>query len=120
MAPACAGESPAAVGDPAPAARAGQYPFTDHAMVAGQRAVAVLIPLHPLRDWRWPGKRTSPSLPLSTPGTGEFWPGKLVAFVVVMLAAGLPGWAVLARSLAASCPAWSFVVVLLATALPVT
>jgi hypothetical protein len=63
---------------------------------------------------------------LAEPGYGRMLAGKLVAFALVMLAAGLHGWAVaagrrtLARSLAVSSLAGSFVVVLLATALPVT
>ena len=63
---------------------------------------------------------------LSEPGYGRMLAGKLVAFSLVMLAAALHGWAIaagrrtLARSLAVSSLAGSFVVVLLATALPVT
>src|SRR5674476_792145 len=63
---------------------------------------------------------------LAEPGYGCMLAGKLVAFALVMLAAGLHGWAIaagrgtLAHSLAMSSLAGSFVVVLLATALPVT
>jgi uncharacterized membrane protein len=63
---------------------------------------------------------------LAEPGYGRMLAGKLVAFALVMLAAGLHGWAIasgrqtLARSLAVSSLAGSFVVVLLATALPVS
>jgi uncharacterized membrane protein len=63
---------------------------------------------------------------LAEPGYGRVLAGKLTAFVLVMLAAGLHGWAIsagrptLARSLAVSSLVGSFVVVLLATALPVS
>ena len=63
---------------------------------------------------------------LAEPGYGRMLAGKLVAFALVMLAAGLHGLAIsagrrnLARSLVVSSLAGSFVVVLLATALPVT
>lgn len=61
---------------------------------------------------------------LGEPGYGRTLAGKLVAFVLVMLAAGLHGWAngvgrrTLARSLAVASLVGSLVVVLLATALP--
>lgn len=61
---------------------------------------------------------------LAEPGYGRTLAGKLVAFVLVMLAAGLHGWAngvgrrTLARSLAVASLVGSLVVVLLATALP--
>lgn len=61
---------------------------------------------------------------LGDPGYGRTLAGKLVAFVLVMLAAGLHGWAngvgrrTLARSLALASLLGSLVVVLLATALP--
>lgn len=63
---------------------------------------------------------------LGDPGYGRTLAGKLVAFVLVMLAAGLHGWAngvgrkTLARSLALASLTGSLVVVLLATALPVS
>ena len=63
---------------------------------------------------------------LGDPGYGRTLAGKLVAFVLVMLAAGLHGWAngvgrrTLARSLALASLIGSLVVVLLATALPVS
>jgi len=61
---------------------------------------------------------------LGEPGYGRPLAGKLVAVVLVMLAAGLHGWAngvgrrTLARSLAVASLVGSLVVVLLATALP--
>ena len=63
---------------------------------------------------------------LGEPGYGRTLAGKLAAFVLVMLAAGLHGWAnargrrVLARALAVSSLVGTFGVVLLATALPVS
>ncbi len=63
---------------------------------------------------------------LGDPGYGRLLAGKLVAFVLVMLAAGLHGWAngvgrrSLARALAVASLCGSLVVVLLATALPVS
>src|SRR5690606_41307134 len=63
---------------------------------------------------------------LADPGYGRLLAGKLTAFVLVMLAAGLHGWAngagrpALARALAVSSLLGSLVVVLLATALPVS
>jgi len=61
---------------------------------------------------------------LAEPGYGRTLAGKLVAFLLVMLASGLHGWSqgaghrTLARSLAVASLVGSLVVVLLATALP--
>lgn len=63
---------------------------------------------------------------LAEPGYGRMLAGKLTAFVLVMLAAALHGWATgagrrtLARALAVSTLVGSVGVVLLATALPIT
>jgi len=63
---------------------------------------------------------------LADPGYGRTLAAKLVAFVLVMIAAGAHGWAmadgrrVLARSLAIASLVGSLVIVLLATALPRT
>ena len=63
---------------------------------------------------------------LADPGYGRTLAAKLVAFALVMLAAGGHGWArgngrpVLARSLAISSLIGSLAIVLLATALPVS
>ncbi|WPF81402.1 hypothetical protein SANBI_002694 [Sanguibacter sp. 4.1] len=63
---------------------------------------------------------------LAEPGYGRMLAGKLTAFVLVMLAAALHGWAngagrrTLARALAVSSLVGSVGVVLLATALPIT
>lgn len=63
---------------------------------------------------------------LADPGYGRMLAGKLTAFVLVMLAAGLHGWAngaghpTLARSFAVASLVGSLGVVLLATALPTT
>ena len=63
---------------------------------------------------------------LADPGYGRTLGAKLVAFALVMLAAGAHGWAmgsgrqVLARSLAIASLVGSLAIVLLATALPTT
>ncbi|GEN81365.1 hypothetical protein [Actinotalea fermentans] len=84
------------------------------AFVPLQLATGVLLAAHKGVTWA----------SLADPGYGRLLAGKLVAFVLVMLAAGLHGWAngvgrrTLARALAVGSLAGSFVVVLLATALP--
>jgi len=63
---------------------------------------------------------------LAEPGYGRTLTGKLVAFLLVMLASGLHGWLqgsghrALARSFAVASLVGSLVVVLLATALPIS
>jgi uncharacterized membrane protein len=92
----------------------------------GIATVAVLIPLQVATGVALARHKGVTVASLTEPGYGRMLAGKLVAFALVMLAAGLHGWAVaagrrtLARSLAVSSLAGSFVVVLLATALPVT
>ena len=88
--------------------------------------MAVLIPLQLATGVALARHKGVTVASLAEPGYGRMLAGKLVAFALVMLAAGLHGWAIsagrraLARSLAVSSLAGSFVVVLLATALPVT
>src|ERR1035437_3386649 len=92
----------------------------------GIATVGVLTPLQLARGVALAQHKGVPLAPLAEPGYGRMLAGKLVAFALVMLAAGLHGWAIsaggptLARSLAVAALAGSFVVVLLATALPVT
>jgi len=92
----------------------------------GIATVAVLIPLQLATGVALARHKGVTLASLAEPGYGRMLAGKLVAFTLVMLAAGLHGWAIssgrrtLARSLAVSSLAGSFVVVLLATALPVT
>src|SRR5450631_830914 len=92
----------------------------------GIATVAVLIPLQVATGIALARHKGVTVASLAEPGYGRMLAGKLVAFALVMLAAGLHGWAIagghktLARSLAVSALAGSFVVVLLATALPVT
>jgi uncharacterized membrane protein len=92
----------------------------------GIATLAVLIPLQVATGVALARHKGVTMASLAQPGYGRMLAGKLVAFALVMLAAGLHGWAVaagrrtLARSLAVSSLAGSFVVVLLATALPVT
>jgi uncharacterized membrane protein len=92
----------------------------------GIATVAVLIPLQVATGIALARHKGVTVASLAEPGYGRMLAGKLVAFALVMLAAGLHGWAVagghktLARSLAVASLAGSFVVVLLATALPVT
>jgi len=92
----------------------------------GIATVAVLIPLQLATGAVLARHKGVTLASLAEPGYGRMLAGKLVAFALVMLAAGLHGWAIssgrrtLARSLAVSSLAGSFVVVLLATALPVT
>ena len=95
-------------------------------MCFGIATVAVLIPIQ-LATGVAPARHKGVTLaPLAEPGYGRMLAGKLVAFALVMLAAGLHGWAIaagrrtLARSVELSSLAGSFVVVLLATALPVS
>lgn len=84
--------------------------------IPAQVATGVLLAWHKGVTWA----------SLGDPGYGRTLAGKLVAFVLVMLAAGLHGWAngvgrrTLARSLALASLIGSLVVVLLATALPVS
>jgi uncharacterized membrane protein len=86
------------------------------AFVPLQVATGVLLAAHKGVTWA----------SLADPGYGRLLAGKLTAFVLVMLAAGLHGWAngagrrALARALAVSSLLGSLVVVLLATALPVS
>ena len=93
---------------------------------ASATPVAVLIPLQLATGVALARHKGVTLASLTEPGYGRMLAGKLVAFALVMLAAGLHGWAIsagrrtLARSLAVSSLAGSFVVVLLATALPVT
>src|ERR1019366_140772 len=95
-------------------------------MRVGIATVAVLIPLQVATGVALARHKGVTVASLAEPGYGCMHAGKLVAFALVMLAAGLHGWAIaagrgtLAHSLAMSSLAGSFVVVLLATALPVT
>jgi uncharacterized membrane protein len=88
--------------------------ITMAAFIPAQVASGVLLAWHKGVTWA----------SLGDPGYGRTLAGKLVAFVLVMLAAGLHGWAngvgrrTLARSLALASLLGSLVVVLLATALP--
>jgi uncharacterized membrane protein len=92
----------------------------------GIATMAVLIPLQLATGVALAQHKGVTVASLAEPGYGRMLAGKLVAFTLVMLAAGLHGWAIsagrrtLARSLAVSSLAGSFVVVLLAIALPVT
>jgi uncharacterized membrane protein len=92
----------------------------------GIATVAVLIPLQLATGVALAQHKGVTLASLAEPGYGRMLAGKLVAFALVMLAAGLHGLAIsagrrnLARSLTVSSLAGSFVVVLLATALPVT
>jgi uncharacterized membrane protein len=92
----------------------------------GIATVAVLIPLQLATGVALAMHKGVTVASLAQAGYGRMLAGKLVAFALVMLAAGLHGWAIsaghrtMARSLAVSSLAGSFVVVLLATALPVT
>lgn len=95
-------------------------------MRLGIATVAFLIPLQIATGAALAWHKGVTVASLAEPGYGRMLAGKLVAFVLVMLAAGLHGWAngvgrrTLARSLAVSSLAGSFVIVLLATALPVS
>ena len=88
--------------------------------------IALLIPLQVATGIALAAHKGVTWASLAEPGYGRMLAGKLVAFVLVMLAAGLHGWAnavgrpTLARAFAVSSLLGSFVVVLLATALPVT
>ena len=83
--------------------------------------VAVLIPLQLATGVALAGHKGVTVAALAEPGYGRMLAGKLVAFALVMLAAAISaGRRTLARSLAVSSLAGSFVVVLLATALPIT
>ena len=92
----------------------------------GIATLAVLIPLQLATGVALARHKGVTMASLAEPGYGRMLAGKLVAFALVMLAAGLHGWAIsagrrsMARALAVSSLAGSFVVVLLATALPVT
>ena len=105
-------------------ARAGL--MRDLGMRFGIATMAVLIPIQLATGVALARHKGVTMASLTQPGYGRMLAGKLVAFALVMLAAGLHGWAIsvgrrnLARSLAVSSLAGSFVVVLLATALPVT
>jgi uncharacterized membrane protein len=90
----------------------------------GRFTVAVFIPLQVSSGiaLAWHKGVTIPSL--ADPGYGRTLAAKLVAFVLVMLAAGVHGWAMgtrrqtLARALAIASLVGSLAIVLLATALP--
>lgn len=92
----------------------------------GIATVALLLPLQVATGVALAWHKGVTWASLAEPGYGRMLAGKLVAFALVMLAAGLHGWAIsarrrtLARALAVSSLAGSFVVVLLATALPVS
>lgn len=92
----------------------------------GIATVALLIPLQLATGVALAAHKGVTVASLAEPGYGRMLAGKLVAFILVMLAAGLHGWAIsagrrtLARALAVASLAGSFVVVLLATALPIT
>ncbi|HEY8722206.1 hypothetical protein [Pengzhenrongella sp.] len=92
----------------------------------GIASAAVLIPLQLATGVALAAHKGVTWASLAEPGYGRMLAGKLVAFVLVMLAAALHGWAIgaghrtLAKALAVSSLAGSFVVVLLATALPVS
>jgi uncharacterized membrane protein len=92
----------------------------------GMATVSVLIPLQLATGTALAWHKGVTMASLAQPGYGRTLAGKLVAFVLVMLAAGLHGWAnsagrkALARALAVSSLVGSLVVVLLATALPVS
>jgi len=92
----------------------------------GMATVSVLIPLQLATGTALAWHKGVTVASLAQPGYGRTLAGKLVAFVLVMLAAGLHGWAnsagrkALARALAVSSLVGSLVVMLLATALPVS
>lgn len=92
----------------------------------GKLTITALIPLQVITGVALAWHKGVTIASLAEPGYGRTLAGKLVAFVLVMLAAGLHGWANgagrrrLARSLAVSSLIGSFVIVLLATALPVS
>lgn len=92
----------------------------------GIATLAVLIPIQVASGVALAAHKGVTVASLATPGYGRTLAGKLLAFVLVMLAAGLHGWAnaagrpVLARALAVGSLLGSFVIVLLATALPVS
>ncbi len=92
----------------------------------GMATVSVLIPLQLATGTALAWHKGVTMASLAQPGYGRTLTGKLVAFVLVMLAAGLHGWAnsagrkALARALAVSSLVGSLAVVLLATALPVS
>lgn len=92
----------------------------------GIATVAAFVPLQVTTGVLLAAHKGVTWVSLTDPGYGRLLAGKLVAFVLVMLAAGLHGWAngvgrrSLARALAVASLSGSFVVVLLATALPVS
>jgi len=92
----------------------------------GKLTITALIPLQVITGVALAWHKGVTIASLAEPGYGRTLAGKLVAFVLVMLAAGVHGWANgtgrrrLARSLAVSSLLGSFVIVLLATALPVS
>lgn len=92
----------------------------------GKLTVTVLVPVQLVTGVALAWHKGVTFASLAEPGYGRTLAGKLVAFVLVMLAAGVHGWAnrqgrrSLARSLAVSSLIGSFVIVLLATALPVS
>lgn len=95
-------------------------------MRLGIATVTVLIPLQVATGAALAWHKGVTTASLADPGYGRILAGKLTAFVLVMLAAGMHGWAngrgrrTLARALAIASLVGSFVVVLLATALPVS
>lgn len=92
----------------------------------GKLTITALIPVQVVTGVALAWHKGVTIASLAEPGYGRTLAGKLVAFVLVMLAAGLHGWAKaagpgragLARALAISSLIGSFVIVLLATALP--
>ena len=92
----------------------------------GIATVVALIPLQVATGLALAWHKGVTLASLAQPGYGRTLAGKLLAFALVMLAAGLHGWANaagrarLARALALASLVGSFVVVLLATALPVS
>lgn len=92
----------------------------------GIATLVALIPLQILSGVALAWHKGVTAASLAEPGYGRTLAGKLAAFVLVMLAAALHGWAnaagrrALARSLAISSLIGSLVIVLLATALPVS
>ena len=95
-------------------------------MRLGVLTVVAFIPLQLVTGFALAWHKGVTWASLAEPGYGRTLAAKLVAFALVMLAAGMHGWAngngrrTLARALAISSLIGSLVVVLLATALPVS
>ena len=95
-------------------------------MRLGVLTVVAFIPLQLVTGFALAWHKGVTWASLAEPGYGRTLAAKLVAFVLVMLAAGMHGWAngtgkrTLARALAISSLIGSLVVVLFATALPLS